>query len=181
MMALTWIVIGAVLLSFGRRLFWLFVGAAGFGTGLLLATLLLHGLQEWAILLAALAGGVVGIFIALITQRMAVGAAGFVSGGYILVSLVNRWNWHLDRWDWVLFLVGGIVGAVPVLLLFDWALIVLSSPTGANLIVGAAHLSVQLSVILFCVLVLIGFAVQAAMLRRRKETPPPAAPHTTAA
>jgi Domain of unknown function (DUF4203) len=181
MTALTWIVIGAVLLAFGRRLFWIFVGAAGFVIGLLIATFLLQGQPEWATLLVALAVGVAGIFVALIVQRMAVGAAGFVAGGYILMNLVNRWNWQFDRWDWVFFLAGGIVGAVLVLLLFDWALIVLSSLAGANMIVGTAHLSMLLSVILFCVLLLIGFAVQAAMLRRSKQTPAPVAPDANAA
>lgn len=66
------------------------------------------------------------------------------------------------------FLIGGIVGALLLVLLFDWALIFLSAIIGAYLIGGLITLPPTGAAILFVVLVVVGVMVQANGLRRSR-------------
>jgi hypothetical protein len=59
---------------------------------------------------------------------------------------------------WAALVGGGIAGAILVLFVFDWALIVLSSLTGLNL---------PMNILIFLVLLSIGITIQARMLERR--------------
>ncbi len=54
--------------------------------------------------------------------------------------------------EWLLFLIGGIIGAILVSALFDWALIILSAVAGATLIVQAFQFSSTINLLLFGVL-----------------------------
>jgi hypothetical protein len=62
--------------------------------------------------------------------------------------------------------VGGLIGAMLLMFLFDWALIVVSSLIGAHLIQNAIVLPPSGSMIVFLGLAVIGMLVQAASLRR---------------
>jgi len=82
------LILGVALLVAGRKLFWLFVGAAGFVTGIQLATWFWQGPE----LLAIVIGLVVGVIFALLAiflQGVAIGIAGFLAGGYILTVLAG--------------------------------------------------------------------------------------------
>jgi len=60
---------------------------------------------------------------------------------------------------------GGIIGAVLLFVLFDWGLIVLSSISGASLIVHNIAIQKQVLSLLFVVLVIVGILIQAEMMR----------------
>jgi hypothetical protein len=64
-----------------------------------------------------------------------------------------------------------------VLALFEWALIILSSLTGAILIVQTIHPGTLLAAILTAVLFIVGIVIQAGL--RRRAQPPPAPPART--
>jgi len=64
----------------------------------------------------------------------------------------------------ILFLIGGILGAILFLALFDWALILFSSVLGARLITPAIALAQTSRTILFVVLIVVGIIVQSSML-----------------
>jgi hypothetical protein len=64
----------------------------------------------------------------------------------------------------ILFLIGGILGAILFLALFDWALILFSSVLGARLIAMAIALSQNSRTIVFILLFVIGIIVQSKML-----------------
>lgn len=167
------ILVGVALLILGRRLFWLFVGLVGFVAGITLATQFLSGQPDWLVLVIALVAGLLGVLLALFLQQLAVGVAGFVAGGYIIVNLLSMLMAETDQLlYWLIFLIGGIIGAVLVILLFDWALIVLSSLTGATLIVQAAGLNPTLTLVLFVVLLVVGFVIQASSMTEREQPPP---------
>lgn len=167
------ILVGVALLILGRRLFWLFVGLVGFVAGITLATQFLSGQPDWLVLVIALVAGLLGVLLALFLQQLAVGVAGFVAGGYIIVNLVSMLMGETDQLlYWLIFLIGGIIGAVLVILLFDWALIVLSSLTGATLVVQAAGLNPTLTLVLFVVLLVVGFVIQASSMTQREQPPP---------
>jgi hypothetical protein len=62
--------------------------------------------------------------------------------------------------------VGGLIGALLLLTLFNWALIVISSLIGAHLIQSAIVLPPSGSTIVFLGLAVVGMVVQAASFRR---------------
>jgi hypothetical protein len=78
------LLIGIVVLTLGRRLFWIFVGTAGFLLGTRLTTQFPVGGPEWTPLAVALFAGLIGTIFAVFAQKLAVGIAGFVMGGYTL-------------------------------------------------------------------------------------------------
>jgi hypothetical protein len=166
------ILAGIVLLTLGRKLFWLFVGVAGFVLGFVLATQFLSGQPDWIVLVIALVVGLVGVLFALFLQRLAVGVAGFIAGGYILINLLNALGWQTGQLAWLPFVIGGIIGAVLVLILFDWALIILSSLTGATLIVQTLHFGSLIMALAFIVLLVVGIMIQASMMTRQEPSVP---------
>src|SRR6266446_1724973 len=70
------LLVGLVLLVYGRRLYWLFVAGIGFLTGLALAPRLLVGQPEWMILLVALILALIGALLAVVAQKFVVGLVG---------------------------------------------------------------------------------------------------------
>jgi hypothetical protein len=62
---------------------------------------------------------------------------------------------------WMPYMIGGVIGAVILFLVFDWALIFLSTLTGASLIVQIAALNLWVEVALFFALVIAGTVFQA--------------------
>jgi hypothetical protein len=175
--ALLRILAGLALLTLGRRLFWLFVGLVGFAAGIVLATQFVQG-PDWMVLVVALGAGLVGVVFALVLQQAAVALAGFLAGGYVVMSVLNGIGWDGGGSHWALYwglvIVGGIAAAALVLALFEWALIILSSLTGAILIVQTIQLETLLAAILTAVLFIVGVVIQAGL--RRRVQPPPSPP-----
>jgi hypothetical protein len=164
--------IGLAVLLLGRQLFWLFVAVAGFVLGVMVAPLLLPGQPDWLILLVALGLGLVGAILAVVVQQLAVALAGFIFGGYALLSLLPALGLSVSPWEWLVYVVGGISGAVLVLYLFDPALIGLSALAGATLITDVVKLTNVITLtppfdlVLWVMLVIIGVAFQARLMRR---------------
>jgi len=161
-------VVGVIILLFGRKLFWLCVAAVGFAAGVELAP---HLVQQPSPLLAltfALILGFVGALLALFLQKIAIAIVGFISGGKLALAVAAAFVGNAVEFYWVIFIIGGIVGALLLLLLFDWALIFLSSMVGAYLILSAVKIPPTGTTILFVVLVIVGVLVQAGALRRSR-------------
>lgn len=160
MIKIIYALFGLALLTAGRKLYWLFVGVVGFVVGISLSKLLFKSESQWVLLTIALVAGVLGALLALFLQRLAVGAAGFFAGGYILLTFLEALGLGLPVW--LSFLIGGIIGAALVAALFDWALVILSTLLGASLLVDVLPVSGWVSALLFAVLSLIGFGLQVA-------------------
>jgi hypothetical protein len=156
--------LGVVVLVFGRKLFWVFVGVAGFLAGLNFAERFLAA-PEMLRLLIAVVAGIIGAVLAIFLQKVAIAIAGFLMGGYIVVQLLHAVMQPV-AWDGIAYIVGGILGAVLVLLLFDWALILLSSLSGALLVVDSLPLESAARLLVFVVLLVAGILIQSAMMRR---------------
>ncbi len=160
--------IGIVILLFGRKLFWLCVAAVGFAAGVELAPHLVHEPSPLLALTVALVLGLIGALLALFLQKIAIAVLGFLAGGKLAGAIGAAFFVQYAQYSTVIFLAGGIVGAILLLVLFDWALIVVSSLIGAHLIVfqGAITLPASGSTIVFIALTIIGILIQAASLRR---------------
>jgi hypothetical protein len=164
------ILLGIALLVAGNRLFWLFVGAMGFLLGLFLAGLVFKNQPEWVIIVASLVLGLIGAGLARSFQQLMLVLAGFVAGGYIISSLLTTFHFNIPVNPQILFVFCGLIGAALVTSLFEWAVIVLSSISGASLVANNLNLSLQTTAILALVLMVIGIAIQAGWLRWRKRS-----------
>ncbi|HUC84243.1 MAG TPA: DUF4203 domain-containing protein [Candidatus Acidoferrales bacterium] len=171
------ILIGAALLLFGRRLFWLFVGGVGFIVGFNFAGQMFQGQSPGLILLIAIVVGLLGAIASIFLQRVVVAIAAFLAGGYFLsaASVMALPN-SAGGVAWIAFVVGGIVGAILALALLDPALILLSSLAGATAISQNVPLEPGSKGILFLVLLVFGIVVQAAQYSRTRRPPPSAEP-----
>jgi Domain of unknown function (DUF4203) len=160
--------IGVVILLFGRKLFWLCVAAVGFAAGVEIAPHLVHEPSPLLALIVALVLGLIGALLALFLQKIAIAVLGFLAGGKLAGAIAAAFFVQYAQYSTLIFLGGGVIGAILLLVLFDWALIVLSSLIGAHLIVfqGAITLPPSGSTIVFIGLTIIGILVQAASLRR---------------
>jgi len=161
------ILLGLILLVFGLRLFWLFVAIAGFLVGMEFAGLILPGQPQWILLLVALGAGFLGALLAVLAQRIAFALAGFYGGSYL--ALIVAQSLGAGGSSFFLFAVGGVVGAVLVTLIMDWAIILLSSLVGAGAIVDGLGLGQTISIIVFLALVITGAFVQAKLFLPSKE------------
>ena len=167
MLSVISLILGVALLVAGRKLFWLFVGAAGFVTVMQLATQFWQGPE----LLAIVIGLVVGVIFALLAiflQSVAIGIAGFLAGGYILTVLAGMIGLNQGAISWIVYIIGGIIGVLLVIYLFDWAIITLSSLAGASLITQAFLLPSGIGGVIFIVLVIVGVVIQASTMQREK-------------
>jgi hypothetical protein len=169
MLSIINIILGGALLVTGRKLFWLFVGAAGFVAGLQLATQFWQG-SELSALIIGLVVGVIFALLAIFLQGVAIGVAGFLAGGYVLTVVAGMIGLNEGAFSWIVYLIGGILGVILVVFLFDWALITLSSLAGASLITEALLLPSGIGGVVFLALVIVGVVIQGSTLQRERLT-----------
>ena len=160
--------LGAALLVFGRKFFWLLVTVIGFVVGFYLAGQFLGDQPGWLIFVIALIAGGLGAVLALFLQQLALGLAGFLAGGYLTLQLMALFGWGNGGFSWLPFILGGILGAILVAAVFEWALIVLSSLIGSFLITQAFAPGLESANLVFFVLLIIGIVIQALQMRRSK-------------
>lgn len=163
------ILLGAALLLAGRKFFWLFVGAAGFVTGMQLTSSFLPNSEGLALLLG-LVIGIIFALLAIFLQRIAIAIAGFLAGGYILTALAAMLGFDGGALFWVIYAIGGILGLILVSLLFDWALITLSSLAGASLVVQGLFPESAAGGLIFFILFIVGVVIQGSVLRYERQT-----------
>jgi hypothetical protein len=158
------IILGLVLLLFGRRLYWLFVAIAGVLAGVAGADLLLPRQPQWVVLVLALGAGVLGAFAAVFVQRLGFALAGFFAGAYL--ALLAAQSFGAGDPSGVVIVGGGVIGAVFATWILDWALIMLSCLVGAGAVVHGLILGHGVGAMVFVALVIVGLFVQARVVRR---------------
>jgi hypothetical protein len=172
---LLFVLVGLLLLLLGRKLFWLFVAVAGFVIGAKATPYILPHQSELFTLLVAILLGLTGAFLAIFLQKVAIAIGGFAVGGYLAgvlcAPLIDSGRAGMESPGfWLCFVIGGILGAVLMMVFFNWALIILSSLQGAHLIIHGLPMQRHPFPILFLILAIIGIAVQASTYRRRTES-----------
>src|SRR6266581_2743184 len=81
--------IGAVILFFGRKLFWLCVAAVGFAAGVEIAPHLVHEPSPLLALTVAVVLGIIGALLALFLQKVAIAVLGFLAGGKLAGAIAS--------------------------------------------------------------------------------------------
>lgn len=163
------VVFGAALLLWGRRLFWLLVAVSGFLAGWHFAGGLV---PERALLPVALVAGLIGAVLALALQKFAVVFTGLILGGFFVFQALEMLDARLQpAAAWLAAGVGAVLGAVLLVTLFNWALILLSSVLGAALLLRGAHFQRGVGAAAAVALVLLGIGVQSRFFARRADDP----------
>ncbi len=158
------ICIGLLLLTLGRRLFWLFVGCVGFVIGLQMAQLYFGVQPGWMVWAIGLLFGLVGALLATFFQTLAIGLGGFAAGSTIALYAAEMLGFAPIP---TISFIGGIIGVILLYATFDWALIGLSSVAGSTLIVQSLNFPPQVEVVLYVVLIVVGIVFQTIMLRNQ--------------
>src|SRR5215470_13244367 len=157
------IVAGALLLLLGRKLYWLFVGIAGFYVGVEVARALFAGEASWLVWLGAIGAGLIGAILAMLFQRVGFALGGFYAGGYVALVVVERFA--PGSIGAGAFVIGGVVGAVFAMLIMDPAIVILSCLLGAALIVATLGLGDVTGLLVYASLVIVGVVVQMHFMR----------------
>jgi hypothetical protein len=160
-------ILGSLLLVAGRKLFWLLIGIIGFTSGIQLATRFFDG-PEWLVILVGLIVGIIFAALAIFLQTIAIWLAGFLAGGYVFSILAGMLNIDAGKFNWLVYIIGGVIGIILVGLLFDWAIITLSSFAGASLITSSVFSNFEFTQLILIVLFIAGILIQGYILRRDK-------------
>ena len=164
--------IGLALLAFGRKGLALCLGAIGCVAGMSLTTRLFDTAPPGLVIAIAIAGAVIGVFIAFAIQKVATVLVGILGGGYIGLALADSFGWSSGGFPWIPVIVAAVLGVLLAFFLLKWALIVFSSLVGAYLVVGALQLHALLATPLFFVLAIAGIWFQARSGRSKKKEEP---------
>lgn len=159
------LVAGALLLFYGKRLFWLAAALVAFLFGWqLFGNLLGPGLS---LILAGILG-IVFAWLAIKFVKIAAYIVGFLAGAVALPFLVGIFGLEMS-W-FILALIGGAIGLILVAVAFDWGLILITAWAGASAITFGLQNWVSLSgtfaTVVFLVLMIVGIFWQAS--RKRK-------------
>jgi len=154
-------------LFFGRKLFWLCVAAVGFAAGLQIAPLLVNEASSVLALVIAVVFGILGALLAVFIQKIAIAVLGFLAGGKLATAIAAAFFVQHAQYSTIIFVIGGIIGAILLLAVFGWALIVVSSFIGAYLIQSAIVLPPTGLTLVFIGLAILGIFVQTVSFRRR--------------
>ncbi|MDA8017686.1 MAG: hypothetical protein MPN21_09585 [Thermoanaerobaculia bacterium] len=161
------IVVGSLLLIFGRRLYWLALAGLGFAVALYLSReyLFFESVQQEVIV--GVAAGLLGGILAVVAQQLAVRFAGIVLGAWGSF-VIARILWpEADLLLAILLAVAGAgLGFLFAAKLFDLALVLVTSIVGAILISQHLYLDAAVQAVVWLVLTLCGVAFQ---LRRKSK------------
>src|SRR4026208_2221524 len=92
------VLIGVVILFFGRKLFWLCVAAVGFAAGVQIAPLLVNEPSSMLAFVFALVFGLLGALLALFLQKSAVAVLGFLAGGKLSTAIAAAFFVHYTQY-----------------------------------------------------------------------------------
>ena len=169
------IVLGILLLTTGKKLYWLIVAVVGFVIGLAFTQYLLVN-PPWLVYVLALGAGIIGAVMALLVQKLAISLVGFIVGGYGALYLSSLFGKSVESINWMAFIIGGIVGLLLVASVFDWALYLLSAWAGSILVTKTltegVGLNANLGLVLFFVLFILGMIIQAGLFREQPKQKP---------
>jgi MFS family permease len=166
------LVLGIVLLTTGKKLYWLFVGVVGFIIGLTLVTQYVTLNPAWLVYVVAVGAGIIGALLAAFLQQLAIALVGFIVGGYGALYLTGLLGINAEPTQWMAVIIGGIVGLLLVASLFDWALYILSSWAGSTLVTQSIGLQATVGVVVFFSLFILGIIIQASLFRSRPKKVP---------
>lgn len=160
-------IIGGILLFLGRELNFLFAGAMAGLIGFRLTPLLPPQLPAWSDAAFMIGLGVIAAAIVLINERFGYFLSGFLAGGFLLVEYYAP---GILTVPWLPFLVGGVIGALVLGLLTEWALILVSSAIGASYLLNLFVLDPMAEILIGAGLFIVGALTQVIIMQAQKQS-----------
>ncbi|MBZ0114687.1 MAG: hypothetical protein K8J08_19655, partial [Thermoanaerobaculia bacterium] len=152
---------GLLLLLFGRRIFWVALGSLGFLVGWQLAATFAADLESLVFWLVSVAGGLLGVLLAVLAQKLATGISGFALGLLVMGKILPFLPIEGQAWSALAVVVGGIAGSFLALGLFGVVVCVITAGIGAAMLAAAIPLESEAGLLLlFGGLWLVGFVLQ---------------------
>jgi len=160
--AIVAILIGSISLFFGRRLYWVFVGSAGFLVGLVLGPALFNDVGQIGQWLFTLLIAVIFAGLSIVLTKSMIAIAGAAGLGIFIFLLTDA---YLPGWAILITtIIGVIAGLLVSWMVFDWGLMLFSSLAGASLLTsGFISIIPRTSgadLLIFLFLFMIGFSFQ---------------------
>ncbi len=159
-------VIGGILLFLGRELNFLFAGAMAALIGFRLTPLLPPQWPAWSDAAFMLTLGVIAAIIVLVNERVGYFLSGFLAGGFLLIEYYAP---NLLTVPLLPFIVGGVIGALILGLLTEWALILVSSGIGAAYVLNLFRLNPTAEILIGAGLFIIGAVTQVVIMQAQKK------------
>ncbi len=161
------VLIGALLLLWGKRLYWLALGVLGFMVGQWLAQdVLALGRQDLELAISIVLS-ILGAVLAIFAQKIAIRLGGFLAGGALAFWIATPYQAELGPALWVTLIIGAVIGMVLAMFLFSAALILVSSLVGAQLIAHHVFSGPPREIWAFLILFGLGVLVQSRGRKRR--------------
>lgn len=160
------VAVGALLLIFGRKLYWLALAGLGFAVALHLSRQYLAFETAQQEIVVGVVAGLFGGILAVVAQQLAVRFAGLVLGAWGTFYTTRLLVPDGELLAFFLAVVGAGLGFLLAAKLFELALVLVSSAVGALLISQNLYLDPTTQAVAWLVLTLAGLAFQ---LRRRQK------------
>ena len=157
--------LGFIMLTTGRQLYWLYAGGTAFVSAVVIGPLLFNFAQNNDLFLLSLAIGVIVALLASMLGRIMIAIVLFPAGGYLLFVLPAITGFGNEWVTWFLLVTAGIVAVGMVLTWFDFSLTLLSSLTGASLIIQAVNLSGISAIIAYFGMTIFGMLTQLILMQ----------------
>lgn len=166
-MILIKLILGFVLLAFGRKLVWLSIALVGFIAGFSAAQSFIPDPSIWYVIGVGIIVGLLFVLLARFVKNIAFGLGGFLLGAYLVNSILEVMKLELGTLSWIFILMGGALGAFFLLAAFELGLKVLSSFAGAILIVQTLPSTFAFKQIAFLALIILGVVIQSRTNRNK--------------
>ena len=153
---------GAALLAAGKKIYWFLFAVLTFLVSTALIPVLLPYLtQKTLYITAAVISGLLVILV-FVVKKVAIGFGGFIGGGFLLLQIYKLlpMTASADLPETIIFVIGGVVGVLLAMLLFDLTILLLSIFTGAFLIMDLFTTNPVMHFILLILLCLLGTYLQ---------------------
>ncbi len=157
--------IGFMVLTMGSQLYWFFAGVIGFLTGIFAAEQVIQLQPGPNIILIGAGGAAIGVLLTITARKPAMVLVGFLAGALAANTLPELFGWTPGFNEWFLLLAGALVGGLFVLFSYAYAVLVLSSIVGAQMIAVAVHLGGVNPQVMFLAMLIIGLGVQILLAR----------------
>jgi hypothetical protein len=155
------------LLFLGRELNFLFAGAMAGLIAFRLTPLLPPGLPAWSDAAFMITIGVIAAIIVLINERFGYFVSGFLAGGFMLIEYFTPGAMTIP---WLLFVIGGVMGALVLGLLTEWALILVSAAIGAAYVLNLFRLDPTAEILVGAGLFIVGALTQVIIMQAQKHS-----------
>ena len=160
-------VIGGILLFLGRELNFLFAGAMAALIGYRLTPILPPQWPAWSDAAFMITLAVIAAIIVLINERLGYFLSGFLAGGFFLTEYYAPGVFGIP---WLPFVVGGVIGALILGLLTEWALILVSAGIGAAYVLNLFRLDPTAEILIGSGLFIVGALTQVIIMQAQKHS-----------